>query len=898
MSGGAGRGERIYRLLLRAWPPAAREELEQDLLDVFRWRRDRRLAERGRLGPSFWLSMARDALGSGLRERRKPLDARGRPRAGFNGGGSGMREWIDDLTYAGRRLSRSPGFTLTALVILVLGIGVNATAFSVVNALLLQPPPFDAPERIVTVLQDNDGGTPNSTSYPAYLDMAQSDAFESVSAFYSNQAFLQQDGQLVSIMVEYATAPYLEVIGLAPTRGTWFGPEHDDPNGPPAAVITHRMWTDRMAGDPDVLGRTLRIGGGTVTVVGVGPEPFNGGTGPAMVDLWLSISAMRATGGRVASLGRRQDHPFTVRARLADGVTVERAQDAMNVLAADLARDYPDLNTDRGIGVFPATAAGRSPETDANLVAPSLFAMVIVMLVLVIGSLNLANLLLVRSTSRAREIAVRLALGAGRSRVVRVVLSEAIVLSAMGAAGGLGVAALTARILRNTRLDLGLPLLLDLRLDGRVLAFTMFMSAVTGLVFGLIPALRATRRDVNASLRDDVGSGVGSRRRFTLTSGLVSAQVAVSLLLLVISGVFVESLLRAGSADPGFRHETTAYLQMNVTPLELDDEGMTQFFDRLDERLENLPGIGRATSSLMLPGAQFGTTTLLLGSGVGGVDRPTEIPWNYVALDYFEVLGIPLLHGRLFRPDDFEDTSVAVVSESFARTYWGRTDIVGETYRSEGSPDTPREIIGVVGDVTTRALGEPPTPHLYWLQDFAFARMNVVAEIEGDPSAAIRSLRSATMEADPRILVVGAGTMADYLGDTLERQRLAGMLLAALGGLALLLALLGIYGVVSFAVSRRQREVGIRIALGAARESVVRLFVREVAAVVLIGAVAGLALAIPASEAIGRIFTGSGASAGTMAMVAALLLATSLVATIVPATRATRTDPTNALRQE
>ena len=898
MSKRSAQGERLYGLLLRAWPNEAREELEPELFEVFRWRRDQRIASHGRLGPAFWASMALDAARSGLQERRNPLDARGRPRVGSTGGGDGMRGWMDDLTYAGRRLMRAPGFTMTALIILVLGIGVNSTAFSVVNALLLQPPPFEDAERVVVVLQDGDGGEPNSTSYPAYRDMTQSDVFESVSAFYTNQAFLQQDDQLASVMVEYATGSYLEVTGLAPTRGSWFGIEHDDPSGPPAAVITHRMWMDRLASDPDVLGTTLRINGGAVTVVGVGPEEFNGGTGPAMVDLWLSISAMGATGGRVASLERRQDHPFTVRARVAEGVTLERAQDAMNVLAADLERTYPDLNTDRDITVFSSTAVGQSPETDANLVAPAIFAMAVVMLVLVIGTLNLANLLLVRSTSRAREIAVRLALGAGRNRVIRVVLSEAILLSALGGLGGLGMAALTARILRNTRLDLGLPLLLDLRLDARVLVFTLAMSVVTGVVFGLVPALRATRRDVNASLRDDSGSEVGSRRKFSLTSGLVSAQVAVSLLLLVVSGAFVESLMRAGGSDPGFQHETTAYLQMNVSTLELDDEGVIQFYERLDERLEALPGISRATSSLMLPGAQFGTTTLLLGSGLGGVDRPTETPWNYVALDYFDVMGIPLVHGRLFREDDFEDTSVAVVSESFARTYWGRSDIVGETYRSEGNPDQPLEIIGVVQDVTIRALGEGPTPHLYWLQDFAYPRMNLVAEFDGSSSEAIRSMRSAAMEADSRIMITGAGTMADFLGDTLERQRLAGRLLGVLGGLALLLAMLGIYGVVSFAVSRRQREVGIRIALGAARESVVRLFVRDVAGVVLIGAVIGIALSIPASTAIGQFFTGSGASPMAMTAVAVILVVTSLAATIVPAARAARTDPTNALRQE
>ena len=810
-----------------------------------------------------------------------------------------MRGWIDDLIYAGRRLRRSPGFALTALTILILGIGVNSAAFSVVNSLLLQPPPFEAPERVVMVLQDDDSGAPSSTSYPAYLDMTRTpDVFESLSAYYNDQGFLEQGDQLAPILVEYATASYLDVIGLSPSRGSWFQLEHDDPSGPPVAVITHGMWQDRLAADPDILGTTLRINGGAVTVVGVGPPEFNGGTGPAAVDMWLSISAIGPTGGRAASLQRRQDHPFTVRARLADGVSIEQAAGAMDRLAAELARAYPELNATRGISVYSVLSTRISPEVDAQVVPAAIFAMVVVVLVLVIGTLNLANLLLVRSTARAREIAVRLALGAGRRRVVRVVMAEAIVLSLLGGAGGLALAALSARLLRNSRFDTVIPVLIDLRLDAWVVLFTAALAVLTGVVFGLVPALRATRRDVNATLRDEASSALGGRRRFGLTGALVAGQVTVSLLLLAVAGLFVESLLRAQGTDPGFDHENTAYITVNALPLDFDDESTLLLFEQLEERFEGLPGVNRATTSLMLPGAQFGTTTLLLGSGLGGVDRPTEIPWNYVSLDYFDVLEIPLLHGRLLTELDAEGDGVAVVSEAFARTYWGRSDVVGETYRSEGNPDQRMEIVGVVGNTTVRSLGEAPSPSIYWPINFAYPRINFIFRVEGASSEVLTAARAVVREADPRVMVLASGSLRDHLGDTLERERLAGGLLGGLGFLALILAMLGIYGVVSFAVSRRKHEVGIRIALGAGRESVVGLFVRDVSAVVLIGAVLGVALAIPVGRLVGNFFTGSTGSPLTMAGVAGLLLATSLVATVIPAFRATQTDPTNALRQQ
>lgn len=894
-----GRGESLYRLLLLAYPRPFREEYEDVLLELFQYRRDQRLRAAGRLGGGFWSYIGRDVAASAWRERRHPLPARGAHERHTPSRGDGMKGWIDDFAYAGRRLARSPGFSLAALTILVLTIGANSTAFSVVNALLLQPPPFAQPERVVTILQDSDAGLPNSTSYPAYLAITHVEGvFESVSAYYQNQALLEQDDVLTPILVEYATASFMDVVGLSPSRGTWFDAAADDPSGPPAAVITHKMWTGRLGSDPDVLGSIIRVGGGAVTVVGIGPASFNGGIGLAAVDLWLSISALRPTGGNFATLTRRQDHWFTVRARLTPEASLIQASAAMDRLGEDLARSYPELNADRGITVLSVLTNRISPQADRSMMLGSVFAMAVVILVLLIGTLNLANLLLVRTTTRARELAVRLALGAGRARVVRVVVTEAVLLAAVGGAGGLAMAYGVTAALRNSRFDFGLPLSIDIRLDGGVLLFTLTISAVTGLVFGLLPALRATRRDVSASLRDDAVTMIGARRRFGLTGVLVASQVAASLLLLAVAGLFLESLSSAEGADPGFAYENTAYVQLGMAPLGLESDEATLLYGRLEARLEALPGVGGVTESARLPGAMFGSTTLLLGAGVGGVDRPTEISWNYIAPDYFQVMGVPVLHGRAFEDADLTGPDASIVSAAFARTYWGRSDVVGENYRSEADPDVRREIIGVVGDVTVRALGEPPTPSIYWPLNVSLRSPNFIFEAEGSMPEALGAVRAAVSDFDSRIMILQASSMRDHLGATLGIQRVVGTLLGLLGGLALLLAVLGIYGVVSFTASRRRHEVGIRMALGAGREAVVRLLVRDVSMVVLVGAAVGLALSIPVGRVVGLLFTGAGGSLASTGAVAALMLVTALVATVIPALGAARTDPANALRRE
>lgn len=892
------RGERRFGALLRLLPSSFRREYEGQLIAVFRHHRDRRLATHAGLGFGFWWFVVSDICATAWKERRDPIA--GREVDSQSKGDGMMRGWLEDFGYSARRLWRAPGFSVTALVILVLGIGVNTAAFSVVNALLFRPPPFPDVEALVDLLQDSEDGQPNATSYPAYEDIARLDGlFTGVSAVNNTESFLEQDGRLTSLFTEYATASYMEVLGLSTSRGRWFDATEDDPDGAPAAVISHRMWRDQMASDPAVVGSTIRIGGSAVTVVGIGPEEFNGGSGPVVIDAWLSISALRPTGAFAGlSLTRRQDHPFWVRARLLPGVTIQEAEAAMSALSAELAATYPTINANRQIHVVPVADIRIHPEIDGDLVPGAALLMAVVGLILLIATLNLANLLLVRTTARAREIAVRLAMGAGRARVTRVVLSEALVLALLGGLGGLAVAMGFVRLLGSGVIDLQIPLSLEIRLDATVLMFALGASLLSGIVFGLVPALRVTSRDLTASLRDEAAVAIGARRRFGLTGLLVAGQVAVSLLLLAVSGVFLESLVRAQGADPGFEWEQAGYAQVSLTPLGIDAAEADVVFGQLQDRLEAAPEIDRATFALQLPGGSFGTTTMLLGSGLGGVDEPAEIPWNMIETDYLDVLGIQLLEGRQFGPEDRGSGIPVLVSEAMAKRFWGRTDVVGETILRESS-ETPQEIIGVVSDVPVRALGEAPTPIVYWpYGGGGTRRAHLIVTSTGDVGAAAATARRLIRESDPRILITASMTMEEHLGSTLAEERLAGTISAGMGLLALALAVLGVYGVVSFAVSRRKKEVGIRQALGADGSAVVRLFVRDVAAVVGTGGLLGLAIAIPASSMVARTFTGGGSNPAVLALVALFLLMTALAATLIPASSAARGNPSEVLSRE
>jgi predicted permease len=815
-----------------------------------------------------------------------------------------MDSFLRDLRYAVRQLAASPVFTATAVLIVAIGIGANTAAFSVVNAMLLRPQPFERPEELVDIYQDSDDGQPNSSSFPAYRDIAAyEDLFAGVAATFVSSTRLQRDDALTQAQIEFATSNYLQVLGLRPTIGRWFDATEDRAGGEAVAVLSYRAWQEEFGADPGVLGTVLRMNGAPVTVVGVGPQGYNGYLPVNVVDAWLSLSSLGPLNGAyaMATLEERGDHWFFVKARLRQGVTAAQAQEAMSGLAARLEREFPEHNTGRDITVFSAGAVRVHPEIDPTLVPSAAVLMTIVGLVLLIACSNLANLLLVRAAARGQEISIRVALGANRGQVARQLLTESVLLSLCGGLLGVLLASWAVRALMAVQLPLPVSLSTELALDGRVLGFALVLSVLTGVLFGFAPALRASRPDLGGAMRDEAAS-MGTRdRRFGLRNGLVVVQVAISFVLLAGAGLFIRSLGNAQDIDTGFAVDDVAYLQINPGFAGYDTGDGRNVMMTLVERARALPGIEEASLTSLLPVSPRGTTSLVMeGYEPPSGQNSVEVPFAVVDARYFETLRIPLLHGRTFDSTDNADGErVAVVNESLALRYFGDSNAVGRRFRSEGSPDSWRRVIGVVGDAVIRDLTETTGPQVYfhWEQTGASAGV-VLARTAADPAAVVGMLRAELRDIDGDIPVLRAGTMAEHLADSLAAPRLAVRFLSGFGAVALVLASLGLYGVVSFAVGRRMLEVGVRMALGARSDQVLWLVLREVTLLVGAGIILGIGLSVAANAALaGLLFGVSPADPLTLTMVAVVLLVVAVGAAMIPARRAATADPVVALRQ-
>ena len=842
----------------------------------------------------LWFRTVGDVAGTAVRERRVPIDGEKDHRKGD----ARMTTLFQDIRYAARRLRMTPLFTISAIAILALGLGLNAAVFSVVDAMLLRATPFANRDEIVHIYQDSDDGEPSSTSYPAYRDMAElRDVFAGVAATSSANVTWETAGGPVPVAVEFASASYFPVLGLVPHRGRWFEAQHDNVGEEMVAVVSHRTWRTQMGADANVVGRTIRLNNMPVTVIGVGPESFNGEAGALVTDFWVSISGV-AVGGtfRVANLDRRQDHWYQVKARLAPGVSPERAQSAMDGLAHRLAVGWPELNEGRGITVFRHDDVRFHPEVDGLLVRTGLGLFVVAGLVLLLACSNLGNLLLVRGVARGPELAVRQALGAGRGRVVRLLLLEALMLAGLGGAAGLAVAVWALKFL--PKVPLPIPGL-DVGFDQRLLIFGMLLAAATGIVFGALPALSATRMDVATRLRDE-GRGQSSGRGMALLrGGLVAVQVAVSVVLIVGAGLFARSLANAERADLGVDTERIAVLGTNLQQAGVTGEAAAALVAQILERVEAVPGVERAALTTRLPVQRAGTTTQVVEdyhppSGTGSV----ELNYAVVSRGYFETMGITLVDGRTFSVADAPGTpGVIVVNETAARTFWGG-NAIGRRIRPQSSDTAWNRVVGVVADVKVSNVQEAPTPMVYYSAEQGSVNgFTIVARTTGDPAALTGALRTALRDVSPSLPVTRLMSFETHLGEALAAPRATAALIGGFSILALLLATLGVHAVVAFSVERRSRELGIRMALGAAGASIVRMVVVETLIVVASGVAAGLGLAVLATRGLeGMLFGVAPVDGVTFGGAAILLLLSAAAAAFVPARRAARADPVNVLR--
>jgi predicted permease len=812
-----------------------------------------------------------------------------------------------DVKYAIRRLIRAPGFTAVAVLSLALGIGANTAMFSLVNAVLLRKLPVRAPDQLVEVYTSESDGYPYAlSSYLDYKDLKENaDVFTDVIGSRTFVSRMDRAGEPEMVWGELISWDYFDVLGVPMALGRSFLEEEDvTPGTHPVVILGHRTWTQQFGGDPSILGQTIRLEGRPYTVVGVAPEAFSGSMPVMVTHMFVPLMMTNVLMGGVTGsdqLGRRSSRSMLLKARLGSGATPEQADAAVKAFAAGLAERYPESNEHRTMSALPSGDVALHPVVDRTLVPVAGLLLTVVGLVLLIACANLASFLLARAEDRRKEIAVRLALGAGRATLVRQLLVETVLLALLGGAVGLLLANWTLELLMSFQPPLPVPVSFDISLDRTVLWFTAGVSLVAGIAFGLAPAVQATNPDVAPTLKDE-GTGGGRPRRLNLRSGLVVVQVAFSFVLLIGAGLFVRSLQKAQNIDPGFDTGPAALIwpMPEMSGYETNEE-QRLFSQTLEERLLAHPAISAVAKADILPLSAGLQTKPYIIPGV-----PSESPEGYHDIDastvspgYFDAMGISLLRGRGFTEADVDGDAVVIVSEAFGHRFFPGEDVVGRVIETRGG--APIRIIGVARDVKVRTLGEEPRPFVYGLQgqQGTFLGLQVVVRGQGTGQELLRAARDVLRELDPDVAVMDAKTMNDHLALMLFPPRMAALLLSVFGGLALTLAAIGIYGVVSHAVSKRTRELGIRMSLGASAGDVVRMAVGGGMRLVVIGGAVGVLLAVAVTWSIAGFLFGIGTTdVVTFAAIPAILSAVALLAAYVPARRASAVDPVRALRSQ
>jgi predicted permease len=808
-----------------------------------------------------------------------------------------------DLRFGLRRLGKRPGFTLIAILTLALGVSANTAIFTLINAALLRPLPYKDAERIAVLSTiRRDTGEARSSSYPDFLDWRnQNTVFERLAAYTSASFSLSASDVLERVNGELVSAEYFPLLGVQAASGRTFLAEEDrTPDTHRVALVGHGLWQRSFGGSPTLVGQTIQLSAVNYTVIGIMPEGFRGISDQA--EIWLPMMMVSSV-RRASSLQEREQRWHSIIGRLKPAVTLAQARAEMEAITSRLEQEYPNSNSNRGAGITLL-----HERYFGNLQLTLWVLLGAVGCVLLVACANVANLQLQQAAGRASEIAVRLALGATPRRLVQQLLTESLLLAFIG--GGLGVLLAFWSVDFLIKLSpMTFPSFVKLTVDGRVLGFSLLLSMLSGVMFGLAPALQAVKPALNETLKTGGRNSSGGLGRNRLLSALVVSEIALALTLLIGAGLMIRSLQRLQAVDPGFNSEGLLTMQVSLPMQTYQREQVVIFSQQLRERLQAMPGAQSVTvaSDLPLCGDTSGGPVELEGQSATPAGGETRMYRHRVTQGFFSALGIPLIKGRDFTDgDQAQAPGVAIISEAMARRYWPNEDPIGkrlrEDSRGSATPAPWLTIVGVVGEVKYRGLPHNPNtdPDVYFpLPQAPIRDLYLAVRSNADTGNLVGAVRAELQKLDPSLPVYGVRTMEERLANQTRQSRFSAWVLGIFGAIALVLAAVGIYSVMSYAVEQRSREIGIRVALGAGAGDVLKMVIRQGMKLALLGIVLGLGMALVLTQLMKQLLSGMATvDPPTYTVLASILTVVALLACWIPARRATQVDPIIALRYE
>jgi predicted permease len=823
-----------------------------------------------------------------------------------------MTGFLHDLRYTFRMLAKSPGFALVAVLTIALGIAVNIAVFSVINGMLLRPMPVPHPEQITVLAAQQEGSSDfGAFSYPDYLDIrSQANTFSDILAFRVSLVGLSVDGKGEHCVISRVTGNFFAMAGIQPALGRFILPsEGQTPGADPIVVLGYAYWEKRFGGDKNVIGKQVEMDGHPVTIVGVAPKGFSGMYAFLNMDAYVPLSAVAGLGGNSPvedTWTQRDDRSLLLRGRLKPGVDLKQAEASLQVVAHRLAAEHPD--TDKGIrlSVFPERLARPDPDPDAIVQKVSLAFTILGVLVLLVACFNIANMLLVRATARQREMAIRTAIGAGWTRLVRQSLTESLLLAALGGTAGFLLGWRASSFLSTIPLGTDLPIEFNFQPDIRVYLFTAMVVLLTAIVVGIVPTVPLAKTDVNDVLREGSRGSSEGRQRHFVRSSLVAAQLAGSLLLLIVAGLFIRSLGKAEKLYLGFASDHIVNISLDIQEIGYNEAQGKEFFRSAEERLRTLPGVVSVAQAFSVPMGVISASDAVIPD-----DHPLEsgqvapvVFDNDVTPNYFETLRMPIKRGRPFSDSDNEHApKVAIINETMAKKFWPNEDALGRRFKSKDNEHkwAEYEIVGVVQDSKYKGIVEDPIPYFYkpLSQEYLPLR-NIQLRTSLRPENVELQVASTIHELAPGVPLTVKTMEQDLQGlNGYLFFRLGAQLSGAMGLLALCLAVVGLYSVVSYAAAQRKHEIGIRMALGAESSDVLKMVMSRSLLMIAAGLVIGTALSFVGARALTSLLVGvSPTDPVTFGSVLLLLIGVTLLACLIPAYRATRVDPLVALRYE